>query len=613
MATKQFYHDIDLVKVGQLVDARIQNVTSAEASALAAILTTANTGLVVFDTTLNTIRIWDGTAFNNVSSDIEGDVIFKGVINPTNVGTVDKSNGYQYVVDTAGTLTATGITFSPDAQVEVGDIVLFTSATEATIFNRNIDAATTDAAGIVEIATQAEVDAGTDTSRVLTPATLAGSALAGDVAQNQQDIADNATDIASLQTFTGEGTALTTTASDLAAAVNELVSRADSDTAEIDALEAFVGEGTALTTTASDLAGAVNELVGRADSADTRISTSETDVASLQTFTGEGTALDTVATDLAAAINELHGEVDANAAAIVGNDSDIAANAAQAAANALAIAGNDSDIAALDTRITDVESNISAGVDSDIAALQAQVTANDSDIASALSQIAGNDSDILSLEGRMTAAETAIVGNDSDILSLAGRMTAAEAAVVGNDSDIAANLAAITSLQTFSGEGTALDTTAGDLAAAINEIHAEVDANAAAIVANDGDILDLQTFAGFGTALTTAATDLAGAVNELQAEVEGNDSDIASLSGRVDVLEARDHIKCHNSTVSISSSTPRSISHNLDLASPANFVVNVMDSDNTQISVDIEAVDKDTISLRSLVDLFGVKVTVMGK
>jgi hypothetical protein len=178
MATKQFYHDIDLVKVGQLVDARIQNVTSAEASALAAILTTANTGLVVFDTTLNTIRIWDGTAFNNVSSDIEGDVIFKGVINPTNVGSVDKSNGYQYVVDTAGTLSASGITFSPDAQVEVGDIVLFTSATEATIFNRNIDAATTDAAGIVEIATQAEVDAGTDTSRVLTPATLAGSALA---------------------------------------------------------------------------------------------------------------------------------------------------------------------------------------------------------------------------------------------------------------------------------------------------------------------------------------------------------------------------------------------------------------------------------------------------
>lgn len=613
MATKQFYHDIDLVKVGQLVDARIQNVTSAEASALAAILTTANTGLVVFDTTLNTIRIWDGTAFNNVSSDIEGDVIFKGVINPTNVGSVDKANGYQYVVDTAGTLTASGITFSPDAQVEVGDIVLFTSATEATIFNRNIDAATTDAAGIVEIATQAEVDAGTDTSRVLTPATLAGSALAGDVAQNQQDIADNATDIASLQTFTGEGTALTTTASDLAAAVNELVGRADSDTAEIDALEAFVGEGTALTTTASDLAGAVNELVGRADSADSRISTTETDVASLQTFTGEGTALDTVATDLAAAINELHGEVDANAAAIVGNDSDIAANAAQAAANALAIAGNDSDILALDTRITEVESNISAGVDSDIASLQAQVTANDSDIASALSQIAGNDSDILSLEGRMTAAETAIVGNDSDILSLSGRMTAAEAAIVGNDSDIAANLTAITSLQTFSGEGTALDTTATDLAAAINEIHTEVDANAAAIVANDGEILDLQTFAGFGTALTTTATDLAGAVNELQAEVEGNDSDIASLSGRVGVLEARDHIKVHNSTVSISSSTPRTVSHNLALASAANFVVNVMDSDNTQISVDIEAVDANTISLRSLVDLFGVKVTVMGK
>ena len=621
MATKQFYHDIDLVKVGQLVDARIQNVTSAEASVLASSLSAANAGLIIFDTTLNAIRIWAETstpgvyAFSSVSSDLEGDVVFKGVINPTNADTssVESIKGYQYVVDTAGDLSKTGVTFSPNAKVEVGDIVLFTSSTEATVFNRNIDAATTEAAGIIEIATQSEVDSGVSSVLAVTPATLAGSQLAADVAQNQQDISDNAADISSLQTFTGEGTALDTSAGDLATAINELVSRADSADVEVDALEAFVGEGVTLTTAASTLADAVNELVSRSDVDSDRMTTIEGEVDSLQLFSGEGTALDTVATDLAAAINELHAEVDSAQAQIIANDSDIAANATQAAENLAAILGNDSDINALDLRITQVEGNILSGIDSDIDHLQAQIDANDSDIASAFSQIQGNDSDILSLEGRMTAAESAIVGNDSDILSLEGRMSASEAAIVGNDSDIAANLASITSLQGFTGEGTALTTDATDLAGAVNELQAEVEANLAAIEGNDSDVLDLQTFAGFGTELTTDATDLAGAINELQSEVEGNDSDISALSGRVDVLEARDHIKCHNSTVAVTANTPRSVAHNLDLAGVANFVVNVMDSDNSQISVDIEAVDKDTLNIRSLVDLTGVKVTVMGK
>ncbi len=621
MATKQFYHDIDLVKVGQLVDARIQNVTSAEASALASTLTAANAGLIIFDTTLNAIRIWAETstpgvyAFSSVSSDIEGDVVFKGVINPTNAdtATIEAVKGYQYVVDTAGDLAKTGVTFSPSAKVEVGDIVLFTGPTEATVFNRNIDAATTEQAGIIEIATQSEVDSGVSTSLAITPATLAGSQLASDVAQNQQDISDNADDIESLQLFTGEGTALDTSATDLAAAINELVSRADSADVEVDALEAFVGEGTTLTTAATTLAGAVNELVGRSDSADGRMSAVEGEVDSLQLFTGEGTVLDTVATDLAAAINELHGEVDANFAAIDGNDSDIAANAAQAAANLAAILGNDSDIAALDLRISQVEGDILSNVDSDIADLQAQIAGNDSDIASAFAQIAGNDSDILSLEGRMGAAESAIEGNDSDILSLEGRMDAAESAILGNDSDIAANLASITSLQGYTGEGTPLDTVAQDLAAALNEVHAEVDANDFRIQGNDSDIAAMQTFAGFGTALTTDAVDLAGAVNELQSEIVSNDSDILDLQGRTAVLEARDHIKCHNSTVAVTAGVPRSVAHNLDLAQTANFVVNVMDSDNSQISVDIEAVDKDTLNIRSLVNLTNVKVTVMGK
>ena len=141
MATKQFYHNIDLVKVGQLLDARIKNVTSAEKSTLAAQLGSGNKGLVIYDTDVSEMAIWDGVTFRQVSSDITGDVIFRGVINPTNSDTssVEAVNGNQYVADTAGTLTKAGVTFAPSADVEVGDIVLFTGSTTATILQRNVD------------------------------------------------------------------------------------------------------------------------------------------------------------------------------------------------------------------------------------------------------------------------------------------------------------------------------------------------------------------------------------------------------------------------------------------------------------------------------------------
>jgi len=50
------------------------------------------------------------------------------------------------------------------------------------------DTATLTKEGVVELATQAEVDTGTDANRVVTPSTLAGSTLAGDVATNNAKV-----------------------------------------------------------------------------------------------------------------------------------------------------------------------------------------------------------------------------------------------------------------------------------------------------------------------------------------------------------------------------------------------------------------------------------------
>ena len=615
MATKQFFHDIDLVKVGQLVDARIQNVSDAEESALASSLSGSNAGLVVYNTTTTTLKIWDGSAFRSVSSDIDGDIVFKGVINPTNLASKvsGAKKGFQFVADVAADLVIGGTTHT----VEVGDVVLFThedGATEdATVFNRNIDAATTDVAGIVELATVAETSAGTAGDRAITPASFSGSQWAADIAQNRVDIDANDTDIAGLKTFTGEGTSLSTTASDLAAAVNELVSRADSADGEVDALEAFAGEGVTLATTATTLATAINELVGVDSDASARSAAIEANVATLQTDVGAKTSLVTdVKSSLVAAINELHGEIDQNASDIASNSAAIQSNATDIAANLAAIQGNDSDIAAIDSRVTQVETDLQNSVATDVASLQAQIDGNDSDVISLQSQITANDGEIATLqtemdavEGRATSLEGRATTLETEMDAAEGRLDAAEGRLTVNEGDIDALEAAV-------GTVADLDTTATDLVAAINEIHGEADAIDGRMSTAESEIQALEDQAGTETLTTTSQT-LSGAVNELKGRADTAASDITTLEGRADVLEARDNIGSFSDTVTLTENTVFTLNHGLGLAAATGFVVNVLDSDNSQISVDIAAKDANSIELSSLVTISGVKVTVMGK
>lgn len=172
-AIKQYYHDLDLVKVGQLLNTRIHNVTTVERSALAATLGVANVGLQVYDTDLKTPYYWDGTTFTGVAATVEGDVIFKGIITDLSdpVG-VEPVSGYQYIIDANGTLTITGVTITPNNVVEQGDTLLFTSPTTAYVFQRNDAQATETVLGNVTLATQAEVNAGTNATDAVTPVTL---------------------------------------------------------------------------------------------------------------------------------------------------------------------------------------------------------------------------------------------------------------------------------------------------------------------------------------------------------------------------------------------------------------------------------------------------------
>lgn len=364
MASKKFMHDLDLQSVGQVQNARVHNVTSVELTTLAGTLGAANRGYMVYNTTDSALYTWNGSSFDSYAYEVVGDVQFKGATNPAASSSITPVAGHQYVVDTAGTLSTQGgaITYSPSANVEVGDIVLFTSATTAIISERNLEQATETTTGTVALSTQAEVDAGADALGVVTPATLHGY-VDPELTSLQSQITSNDGDISTLQ-------------SDLA---QEITDRA----ADVDAEEA--------------------RALAAESALDARLTTEEGNVDSLQTFTGEGTALDTAASDLAAAINEVHGDVDAEAARATAAEatltSDLAAEVSRAtaaeAANAADIATEASDRAAADTTLQNNIDAEAATRAADDATLQSNIDAEAATRAAADS----------ALDGRVSAVE----------------------------------------------------------------------------------------------------------------------------------------------------------------------------------------------------------------
>lgn len=350
MATKKFYHDIDLGQVGQLVGSRIENVTNSELTTLAGSLGAANRGYQVYNTSDSTVYTWNGSAFDSNAVAVSGDMVFKGIINPTSSSTVVPVAGQQYVVDTAGTLSNQGgaITYSPSANVEVGDVVLFTSATTASVMERNLEQATETTTGTVAIASQAETDAGVVDTDVVTPLKLHGyvdpefaadrarlTTNEGDIATLQSDVATNAADVA-------------TNAADIATNAADIATNAGNIAAEVS--RAVAAEATL----ASDISDEETRALAAEAALASDVATNAADIVT--------EAAARVSGDAAVQAN-VDAEETRALAAEAGLASDIAAEETRAlaaeAANAAAISSEASTRAAadsaLDTRVTAVE------------------------------------------------------------------------------------------------------------------------------------------------------------------------------------------------------------------------------------------------------------------
>lgn len=214
-----------------------REVQNALVHVLASAPTALGAGQVYYDSTENRLRWYDGSTWNSIytindagnsttdlwSADqiasaiataVSGGVTYIGGYDAaTNTPDLDStpiasSQGDMYTVTVAGTFFT--------EPVSIGDVLIAeqdnpTTLAHWTVVERNLNSATETSEGIVELATQAEVDAGTDTARVITPATLAGYIASQNLPKKFSVDLDGAGEASVTRVFAGGQTTFTVT------------------------------------------------------------------------------------------------------------------------------------------------------------------------------------------------------------------------------------------------------------------------------------------------------------------------------------------------------------------------------------------------------------------
>lgn len=160
MAAKKYFSNLDLNQ-NQIKSAVLETTTSA------GVASPAN-GQIIFDTGSNVLKYYDGATWQSPVGRFDGAIVYKGSIahNAAAPGTV--TNGDLYVFTSAGTATNYGGEY-----VQAGDYVIYDGTAEAwKVIQGNVVIASTTAKGIVELATNAEAEAGVNTDNAIVPSAL---------------------------------------------------------------------------------------------------------------------------------------------------------------------------------------------------------------------------------------------------------------------------------------------------------------------------------------------------------------------------------------------------------------------------------------------------------
>lgn len=156
---------LDFLKLGVLKDFLENPLTTAQRTTLAATLGASHKGLPVYDTDEFKVYHWNGTAFA-VNPVAQSGLTPKGNVAFNATEPASPVIGDLYVFTNAGTNT-----WNTSDVVQAGDQVYWDGTTWQFI-QGNVIASSTSVAGIVQLATSAEVITGTDALKAVTPSTL---------------------------------------------------------------------------------------------------------------------------------------------------------------------------------------------------------------------------------------------------------------------------------------------------------------------------------------------------------------------------------------------------------------------------------------------------------
>lgn len=173
MATEKYYHDIDMVGVSQLKNARKHNVTQAQMDALATVLGQENVGLFIYNTDTQESSTWTGSQFKIDAPKVMGAMVYKGAISAPDAMPSDVLAGYSYMyTGPAATLSWADQTFEPRTNIQTNDMIIYRGENVWDIYDGYEELATETMPGIAMRASIANTKAGIEADTFVTPAGL---------------------------------------------------------------------------------------------------------------------------------------------------------------------------------------------------------------------------------------------------------------------------------------------------------------------------------------------------------------------------------------------------------------------------------------------------------
>ncbi len=164
---KDIYTGHDYHKVGIVKDGRMNPLSAAQRATLATTLGAGNIGLLTTDDVTGLLYTWNGTAFVFAVTAAQSGLTPKGNVAFNATEPVAPTLGDLYIFSSAGNNTWGG----SSNVVQASDQVWWDGAAWQYI-QGNVVQSSAAVQGILQLATQTEVNAGTDANKAVTPATL---------------------------------------------------------------------------------------------------------------------------------------------------------------------------------------------------------------------------------------------------------------------------------------------------------------------------------------------------------------------------------------------------------------------------------------------------------